>query len=521
MGAVGTVVADWAGDAGRVVEFGTRFTKPVVVPVGGAELHVVRARSTRSTPRPAGSAWSSPRRAAGRRSSAGARPWYGSTDARAPRRPARATSRRCGSEGRRAGSSSSRRPTSSSTRSARSTTPTSRCSSSPAGPTSSCRRGVRRDGRPRRAPAASPASPSTTAAEPWSASPPARSGTAFVARAIEERWTGVEALSGIPGSTGATPVQNVGAYGQEIVLDARDGAGVGPRRPAGADVRQRRLRVRLPDLALQGDRPLRRPRRAFQLVVGDLSAPIGYADLARELGVPLGSRVPLARAREAVLAQRRRRGMVLDPADHDTWSCGSFFTNPILDADGFAALRARVVDRLGPQSPTPPEYPEPDGGSRRAPPGSSTRPVSGRASGCPGPAAVSTKHTPRRDQPRRGERRRHRRAGPADPRRGRRRRSASSSSTSRCSSARPSSGEPRPRSPDRRVARPGTPSAQRSRSGAAASQASMSARARPADLVGRPARLEEQRASRASVGVVEPVDARGRWRTGRPAGCRR
>ena len=68
----------------------------------------------------------------------------------------------------------------------------------------------------------------------------------------------------------------------------------------------------------------------FQLRVADLSEPVRYADLARSLGVELGARVPLADARAAVLEQRRRRGMVLDAADHDTWSCGSFFTNPIL-----------------------------------------------------------------------------------------------------------------------------------------------------------------------------------------------
>ena len=74
----------------------------------------------------------------------------------------------------------------------------------------------------------------------------------------------------------------------------------------------------------------------FQLIPGTMSQPVRYADLAAQLGVEVGSRVPLGEAREAVLAQRRRRGMVLDAADHDTWSCGSFFTNPILSA---SALR--------------------------------------------------------------------------------------------------------------------------------------------------------------------------------------
>ena len=85
----------------------------------------------------------------------------------------------------------------------------------------------------------------------------------------------------------------------------------------------------------------------FQLIPSELSQPVGYADLARELGVEVGDRVPLAAAREAVLHQRRNRGMVLDEADHDTWSCGSFFTNPILSARRFAALESRAATRLG------------------------------------------------------------------------------------------------------------------------------------------------------------------------------
>ena len=85
----------------------------------------------------------------------------------------------------------------------------------------------------------------------------------------------------------------------------------------------------------------------FQLVPGTMSQPVRYADLAAQLGVEVGARVPLGDAREAVLAQRRRRGMVLDAPDHDTWSCGSFFTNPVLSADDFAALEARVARSWG------------------------------------------------------------------------------------------------------------------------------------------------------------------------------
>ncbi len=154
---------------------------------------------------------------------------------------------------------------------------------------------------------------------------------AVVARAVDEQWVGVEALSGIPGSVGATPIQNVGAYGQEVaqtiatvrVYDRYDRV---IRTIAAADCgftyRSSRFKVE--------------PHRfvvltvSFQLPLGDLGAPIGYAELARALGVELGDRPSAAAVRDAVLDLRRGKGMVLDADDHDTWSAGSFFTNPIL-----------------------------------------------------------------------------------------------------------------------------------------------------------------------------------------------
>jgi UDP-N-acetylmuramate dehydrogenase len=85
----------------------------------------------------------------------------------------------------------------------------------------------------------------------------------------------------------------------------------------------------------------------FQLRLGDLGTPVAYAELARRLGLETGERAPLAAVRQAVLALRRGKGMVLDPADHDTWSAGSFFTNPVVDA-------AAVPDGA-------PAWPQPDG----------------------------------------------------------------------------------------------------------------------------------------------------------------
>lgn len=228
----------------------------------------------------------------------------------------------------------------------------------------------------------------------------------FVAGAIAERWTGVEALSGIPGSVGATPIQNVGAYGQEVAqtiaqvrtwdrqaqavktftaLDCRftyrhsifkgspfsgsghpvgdaaaaRGPAAGGRPGAGrsGEFGAAGTAANAPDVPAEsvsaGAAPLGATGRyvvlevVFQFVVGDLSRPVGYQALASGLGVEMGARVPMADAREAVLEQRRRRGMVLDAADHDTWSCGSFFTNPQLGEAAFGRLTARAAEVLG------------------------------------------------------------------------------------------------------------------------------------------------------------------------------
>ena len=151
-----------------------------------------------------------------------------------------------------------------------------------------------------------------------------------VAATVEDGLGGLECLSGIPGRTGATPVQNVGAYGVEtadvlVDVDLYDRAHDVVRRvPAG----ELGLAYRTSTLKGRAEAVVLRVR--FGLPGDGLSAPIRYAELARALGVAPGERVPAAAAREAVLALRRGKGMVLDPADHDTWSVGSFFTNPVL-----------------------------------------------------------------------------------------------------------------------------------------------------------------------------------------------
>ncbi|WP_076262237.1 UDP-N-acetylmuramate dehydrogenase [Intrasporangium flavum] len=214
-----------------------------------------------------------------------------------------------------------------------------------------------------------------------------------VDRFVGEGWAGVEALSGIPGLTGATPVQNVGAYGQ--------------------DVSQTIYQVRTWDRREQAVRTFANDDCAFtyrhslfkgtdryvvldvvfQLEVADLARPVAYAALAEGLGVELGTRVPLADARAAVLEQRRRRGMVLDAEDPDTYSCGSFFTNPILSRHEFDDLVERVGERLGYEGPTPPRFAEPDGRVKTSAAWLIDHAGFAKGFGLPGPASLSTKHT--------------------------------------------------------------------------------------------------------------------------------
>jgi UDP-N-acetylmuramate dehydrogenase len=156
---------------------------------------------------------------------------------------------------------------------------------------------------------------------------------ALVARAVDAGWVGIEALSGIPGSVGATPIQNVGAYGQEVsetLASVRTW-----------DREQGRLRTFAAADCGFGYRTSRfkeEPGRfvvldvTFLLKQGTLGAPVQYAELAAALGVEHGERAPLADVRAAVLKLRSGKGMVLDPEDHDTWSAGSFFTNPVVAA---------------------------------------------------------------------------------------------------------------------------------------------------------------------------------------------
>ncbi|MGM0345433.1 UDP-N-acetylmuramate dehydrogenase [Streptomyces sp. Adlamb9] len=214
-----------------------------------------------------------------------------------------------------------------------------------------------------------------------------------VARSVEAGLSGIECLAGIPGSAGATPIQNVGAYGQEV--SATISEVIAYDRRAGETVT---LSNEECDFSYRHSRFKADPERYVVLRVrfeladaGGMSAPIKYAETARALGVEPGDRVPLDRARETVLKLRAGKGMVLDADDHDTWSAGSFFTNPILTKEQFAAFQERVRERLG-EDVEPPAYPAGEG--RRKTSAAWLIDKAGYTKGYgAGPARISTKHT--------------------------------------------------------------------------------------------------------------------------------
>jgi UDP-N-acetylmuramate dehydrogenase len=234
------------------------------------------------------------------------------------------------------------------------------------------------------------------AGEPWDD---------VVAYAVEHGLGGIEALSGIPGSTGAAPIQNIGAYGEQLsetlvaidFLDAESGE------VSRLDASELELGYRTSSLKLGRRGVVLGIELGFPQPEG-LSAPVSYDQLAVALGVAVGDRVPLADARAAVLALRASKGMVLDPGDADSVSAGSFFTNPIV-SESFA--RGLPVD--APRWPLEPEQEPrvlPLGAEIPAGPASGSYLVKlsaawlieragiGRGFGLPGSGAgISSKHT--------------------------------------------------------------------------------------------------------------------------------
>ncbi len=210
------------------------------------------------------------------------------------------------------------------------------------------------------------------AGEPWER---------LVDHALEHEYVGLETLAGIPGLVGGTPIQNVGAYGTEVgqlistvrTLDRTTGA---IRTFFAVECRFGYRSSRFKD----------EPGRylvlsvTFQLRLGSLSAPIRYPELARALGVELGARAPAREVAAAVLGLRRGKGMVVDDADPDTWSAGSFFTNPLLDPADAAALPADA-----------PRFAQPDGRVKTSAAWLIEHAGFGRGFG-DGAARISTKH---------------------------------------------------------------------------------------------------------------------------------
>jgi UDP-N-acetylmuramate dehydrogenase len=196
-----------------------------------------------------------------------------------------------------------------------------------------------------------------------------------VASCVADGLAGLECLSGIPGRAGATPIQNVGAYGQEVAetvtrVRAYDRARGEVVELAGSDCgfgyrtsAFKRSIGWVPSPARGGMGEYTGRFVVLDVVFGldrhPRSGPVRYRELAHRLGVSEGERAPLGDVRAAVLALRRGKGMVLDPGDPDTRSVGSFFINPVLDAGQFALLQGVVAQRGGPDVRIPryPAYP--------------------------------------------------------------------------------------------------------------------------------------------------------------------
>lgn len=182
---------------------------------------------------------------------------------------------------------------------------------------------------------------------------------ALVERAVSEGWSGIECMSGIPGRVGATPIQNVGAYGQEVSetivsvrvydrsaerFDALPACACGFGYRASIFKRNERWIV---------------TSVRFSFLASSDAAPVRYAELARALSVPTGRRPSMRAVRQAVLGLRRTKGMVVDPHDPESISAGSFFVNPIVSNDAFERIAGRTGER-------PAAFPEPDGRTKIA-----------------------------------------------------------------------------------------------------------------------------------------------------------
>jgi UDP-N-acetylmuramate dehydrogenase len=246
-----------------------------------------------------------------------------------------------------------------------------------------------------------------------------------VAATVAEGLAGLEPLSGIPGRAGATPIQNVGAYGREVaevitqvrVYDRQeDQIRVIPNASCRFSYRTSLFKSGRPEslVSRRGDAPSAaagQPRYVvldvtFRLARQSLSAPVQYAELASELGVEMGEQAAVGEVRAAVIKIRSRKGMVLNPGDPDTRSAGSFFTNPVVPAAQFEDVAARYAARADGDAPAGdaaraggdaaavPHWAEGDGMVKLS--AAWLIEQAGFSKGYPGPAAgarISTKHT--------------------------------------------------------------------------------------------------------------------------------
>lgn len=244
---------------------------------------------------------------------------------------------------------------------------------------SDARRGIRVDD----AGACQGANVTVPAGQPWDE---------VVSTAVANGWSGIEAMAGIPGSTGATPMQNVGAYGQEVAgviasvrtWDRRTHAiRTLTRSELGFGYRTSILKqsLHVPDSPWFPTPRYVVLEVSFQFRLSSSSQPVRYAELAATLGVAPGQSAPAAAVREAVLALRGGKGMVLDDADHDTWSAGSFFTNPVMSEQAAAGL-----------PPGAPRFEAPDGSVKTSAAWLINAAGFAKGYGLPGPAALSAKH---------------------------------------------------------------------------------------------------------------------------------
>ena len=220
------------------------------------------------------------------------------------------------------------------------------------------------------------------AGEPWDG---------VVAACVNEGLAGVECLSGIPGSTGATPIQNVGAYGQDVSETIVSVSAYDRRAGAVVELEPQQCGFGYRSSTFKGSDRYVVLRVSFGLERSPLARPIRYAELARTLGVAAGDRPPLRETREAVLELRRAKGMVIDPDDPDSVSAGSFFLNPILSREAFASLELHAIERLG-EGTQVPVWPDANGSVKTSAAWLIERAGFHRGYGS-GPAGISSKHT--------------------------------------------------------------------------------------------------------------------------------